>query len=305
MVFDARLLTGVGVLAAVNEAGSFARAAETLGMTASGVSRAIARLEARMGIRLFDRSPRAMVLTEEGARFHARAMPLLAGLEEAAIEAAGAAVAVSGRLRANVDPWFARMVLAPRLPELMARHPLLSLELTVSNHREEMMTGMDVAVRFGPPAGASLIARKLSETRILTCAAPTYLARHGTPRSPDDLVHHEGLMFRDPQTGRPFTWEFRRGAEITTVSLEGRVIVDDPSVAVAACVAGQGVFQSLEIGLRPWLERGELVQILPEWADEEFPLYVYNPSKHLPPVKVRAFTDFAREIVAREARCAE
>jgi DNA-binding transcriptional LysR family regulator len=298
MSFDARLLTGVGVLAAVSEAGNFAKAAEGLGLTSSGVSRAIARLEARVGVRLFDRSPRAVTLTEEGVRFHAQVMPLLAGLEEAATEAAGAAVAVNGRLRVNVDPWFARMVLAPRLPEFMARHPPLSLELTVSNHREEMMKGVDVAVRFGPPDVASLIARKLAETRVLTCAAPAYLAHHGAPKTPHDLIHHEGLLFRDPQTGRPFSWEFHRGAEIVPVNVDGRVNTDDPSVAVAACVAGQGVFQSFEMGLRPWLDSGELVQILPEWADERYPLYAYHPSRHLPPAKVRAFVDFAQAIAA-------
>src|SRR3954470_13206899 len=116
MSFDARLLTGVGVMAAVDEAGNFAKAAEILGLTPSGVSRAVARLEARVGVRLFDRSPRSVSLTEEGRRFHAQVLPLLAGLEEAASEAAGAAATVSGRLRVNVDPWFARMILAPRIP---------------------------------------------------------------------------------------------------------------------------------------------------------------------------------------------
>src|SRR3954452_6819593 len=118
MSFDARLLTGVGVMAAVDEAGNFAKDAEILGLTPSGVSRAVARLEARVGVRLFDRSPRSVSLTEEGRRFHAQVLPLLAGLEEAASEAAGAAATVSGRLRVNVDPWFARMILAPRIPQL-------------------------------------------------------------------------------------------------------------------------------------------------------------------------------------------
>src|SRR5262245_39936786 len=201
MAFDARLLTGITVLAALTEAGNFARAAEILGLTPSGVSRAMARLEARVGVRLFDRSPRAVTLTEEGRRFHGQVMPLPAGLEDAAAEAAGAAAAVRGRLRVSVDPWFARMVLAPHLPRFMARHLLLSVELTASNYREDMMTGVDVAVRFGPPDATSLIARKLFDTRILTCAAPAYLARHGEPRTPHDLLHHEGLLFRDPQTG--------------------------------------------------------------------------------------------------------
>jgi DNA-binding transcriptional LysR family regulator len=213
-MFDTRLLTGVGVLAAVTEAGNFARAAELLGLTPSGVSRAVARLEARVGVRLFDRNPRDVSLTEEGRRFHARVMPLLAGLDEAAAEAAGAAAAVRGRLRVSVDPWFARMVLASRLQQFLARYPQLSIDFSTSNYREEMMAGADVAVRFGPPDASSLIVRKLLETHILTVAAPAYLERHGEPRSPHDLIHHEALLFRDPRTGLPFPWEFRRGGEI-------------------------------------------------------------------------------------------
>jgi DNA-binding transcriptional LysR family regulator len=300
MGFDTRLLTGVGVLAAVTEAGNFARAAEMLGLTPSGVSRAVARLEARVGVRLFDRNPREVTLTEEGRSFHAEVMPLLASLEEAAAAAAGAAVVVSGRLRVSVDPWFARMVLAPRLQDFMACHPLLSIDLTTSNYREAMMTGVDVAVRFGPPDEASLIARKLLETHILTCAAPAYLEKHGKPRTPHDLAHHEALLFRDPQTGRPFPWEFHRAGKITEIKVAGRLVLDDPSVAVAACAAGQGVFQSLAMGLGPWLSSGELMEILPEWSEERYPLHAYHPSRHLPPAKVRAFLDFVQEI-AREA----
>ena len=296
MVFDTRLLTGVGVLAAVTEAGNFARAAEMLGLTPSAVSRAVARLEARVGVRLFDRNPREVSLTEEGRRFHTQVMPLLAGLDEAAAEAAGAAAVVRGRLRVSVDPWFARVALASKLQQFLVRYPLLSVDLSTSNYREEMMTGVDVAVRFGPPDESSLIVRKLLETRILTVAAPAYLKKHGTPRSPDDLVHHEALLFRDPQTGLPFPWEFRRGGEVKEVKVSSRLVMDDPSVAMAACLAGQGIFQSLAIGLAPFLSRGELVQVLPEWSEERYPLYAYHPSRHLPPAKVRALLDFIQEI---------
>src|SRR4030088_2859517 len=185
MVFDTRLLTGVGVLAAVTEPGIFARAAEILGLTPSGVSRAVARLEARVGVRVFDRNPRDVSLTEEGRRFHAQVMPLLASLDEAAAEAAGAAAVVRGRLRVSVDPWFARMVLAPKLQQFLVRYPLLSVDLSTSNYREEMMTGVDVAARFGPPDASSLIVRKLLETQILTVAAPAYLERQGEPPAPE------------------------------------------------------------------------------------------------------------------------
>jgi DNA-binding transcriptional LysR family regulator len=299
MIFDTRLLTGIGVLTAVTEAGNFARAAEMLGLTPSGVSRAVARLEARVGVRLFDRNPREVSLTEEGRRFHAQVVPLLAGLDEAAAEAAGAAAVVRGRLRVSVDPWFARTVLAAELQRFLARYPLLLLDFSTSNYREEMMTGVDMAVRFGPPDASSLIVRKLLETPILTVAAPAYLERHGRPRSPHDLVHHEALLFRDPQTGLPFPWEFHQGGEIVEVKVSSRLMLDDPSVAVTACVAGQGIFQSLAIGLAPFLARGDLVPILPEWSEELYPLYAYYPSRHLPPAKVRAFLDFIQEIAVR------
>lgn len=300
MTFDARVLTGIGVLTAVTEAGSFARAAEALDMTPSGVSRAVARLEARLGVRLFARSPRSVALTEEGRRFHAQVLPLLTSIEEAATEAGDASTAVSGRLRINVDPWFSRMLLAPYLSRFLKRYPLLSVEISVSNHREEMMTGVDVAVRFGPTEPSSLIARKLLETRVLTCAAPGYLKQHGVPLTPQDLLRHEAVLFRDPQTGRPFPWEFHRKGRVLDIPVRGQMSTNDPSTAIAACVSGSGVFQSLELGLGSWLRSGKLVQILADWCEERYPLYAYYASRHLPPAKIRAFLDFVLEIIAED-----
>src|SRR5579863_1440056 len=131
MTFDGRLLPGIGVLAQVVETGNFARAGAALGLTPSGVSRAVARLEARLGVRLFDRTPQVVHLTEEGRRFYAEVAPLLAGLEDASANASATAGSVRGRLRVNCDPWFARLVLAPRLPLFLERHPDLSLEIVV------------------------------------------------------------------------------------------------------------------------------------------------------------------------------
>jgi DNA-binding transcriptional LysR family regulator len=293
MVFDSRLLAGVGVLAAVVESGNFAKAAETLGLTPSGVSRAVARLEMRLGVRLFDRTPRAVTLTDEGRRFHAQIGSLLAEIEAAADEVSGAATTVGGCLRVNVDPWFARWVLAPRLPKFLTDYPALTLELVIRDTLGDLVReGFDAAVRFGEPEPSSLIARKLMETRILTCAAPSYLAKHGTPEHPRDLEQHECLMFRDPVTRRPFPWEFHRGDEVIKVKVGGRLVVNDLATKLNACTAGHGISQSLALGLDPLLECGELVQILSDWAEERFPLYAYYPSRHLPPAKVRAFVDF-------------
>jgi DNA-binding transcriptional LysR family regulator len=299
MPFDGRVLSGISVLAAVVETGNFVRAAETLGLTQSGVSRAVARLEARVGVRLLDRTPRAVSLTYEGRRFHAHVVPLLAGLEEAAAEAADAAHAVQGRLRVNVDPWFARLVLAPRLSDFLAAHPKLSLELLVRDTLGDLVSeGFDVAVRFGEPEPSALIARKLLETRILTCAAPLYLARCGRPRHPRELARHECLLFRDPVTGRPFPWEFHRNGKVVEVKVTGRLVMNDLATKLTACAAGHGIAQTFEFGLAPLLASGELVQILTDWAEERFPLYVYHPSRHLPPARVRAFLDFVLACIA-------
>lgn len=295
MPFDDRLLSGIGVLAAVVEAGSFVRAAEALGLTASGVSRAVARLEQRVGVRLFDRTARAVALTDEGRRFFERVAPLLAGVEEAAIEAAGSSAEVRGRLRVNLDATFARLVLGPRLEQFLAAYPGLSLELAIRHQLGDLVAeGFDAAVRFGDPEPSALVARLLLKTRILTCASPAYLKRRGRPTQPADLGagRHECILFRDPATGRPFPWEFHRGKKIQEVAVSGRLVLNDYGTLLAACTAGHGVAQVMELGARALIGDGVLVVLFPDWSDERFPLYALYPSRHLPPAKVRAFLDF-------------
>jgi DNA-binding transcriptional LysR family regulator len=299
MTFDARLLSGVGVMVAVSEAGGFGRAGEALGLTPSGVSRAVARLEARLGVRLFERGPRSVTLTEAGQRFLGDVAPLLQGVEEAVETAAGEVSNVRGRLRLDLDPWFARIVLAPRLADLLAAYPALEVSITVSNHAPEAPgVSSDVAVRFGPPRGAAPIARKLLETRVLTVASPAYLAQRGTPQSPADISRHEVILFRDPASGRPFPWEFHRRGHVAAVDVKGRVVLDDPSTALAACEAGAGLFQSFALGIEDRLAAGRLVQVLPDWADESYLLFAYYASSRQLPAKLRAFIDFATTISA-------
>jgi DNA-binding transcriptional LysR family regulator len=303
MTFDGRLLPGIGVLAQVVETGNFARAGEALGLTPSGVSRAVARLEARLGVRLFDRTPQAVRLTEEGRQFHAQVAPLLAGLEDAAADASATAGTVRGRLRVNCDPWFARLVLAPRLPLFLERHPDLALEIIVRDTPGDLVAeGVDVAVRFGEIGPPGLIARKLLETRIIALAAPSYLKRHGTPRKPADLLRHQCLLFRDPASGKPFEWEFRRKGEVVEVATTGRAVFNDLQTKLAACIAGLGIAQSVAFGLESLLASKALVQVLPDWAEERYALYSYYPSRNLPPAKVRAFLDFLLESVPPKKR---
>ncbi len=301
MAFDSRLLSGIQVLVAAVEAGNFVRAGAALGITQSGVSRAIARLESRVGVRLFDRTARTVALTDEGRGFYQRVKPLLAGVEDAAAEAAGAAAAVRGRLRVNVDPYFARRVLAPRLGKFLTAHPDLSVEIVGRDRLGDLVAdGFDAAIRFGEPEPSSLVARRLLETRVLTCASPSYLARHGRPAHPRELGRdaHECIHFVDPVTGRPFPWEFHRGRQKLRVPVAGHLTTNDAGTLLGACVAGHGVAQVFELGSEDLLRRGKLVELFPDWPDERFPLYALHLSRHVPPAKVRAFLDF----VIRAAR---
>jgi DNA-binding transcriptional LysR family regulator len=292
---DPRLLGGLDLLAAVVETRSFVRAGERLGLSQSGVSRAVARLEQRVGVRLFDRNARAVSLTDEGRRFHAQVTPLLAALEEAVDSAASSADRVRGRLRINSDGFFAGHLLGPRLPEFLQAYPEVELEVVVRDHTGNLIAdGFDAAVRFDEPDAAGLISRRLLQTRIVTCASPAYVARHGRPRHPKDLAEgHECILFRDPKTGRAYEWEFVSGKKrLRNVRVRGRLIVNDAATAVGACAGGYGIAQFTDIGARELLRTGALVDLFPRWRDELFPLYVIYPSRHLPPAKVRAFLDF-------------
>jgi len=297
-MLDGRLLNGVSVLAAVVESGSFARAAEALGLTASGVSRAISRLEGRIGVRLLDRTTRSLRLTDDGARFYEQVVPLLGGIEEATSYAAGTAQAVRGRLRVNADPYFSRLILAPELGTFLDRYPDLQLEIITRNEIGDLVAdGMDVAVRFGEiPARSALISRQLFRTRVITVAAPAYLERYGRPRLPADLADHTCIQYQDPLTGKPFEWELRRGEEVVPIATRGRILVNDAGTTLATCLAGIGIAQVFSLGMKPYLDSGQLVDLYPDWPGETFPLHCFYPSRHHVPAKVRAFIDFCAEI---------
>ena len=267
----------------------------TRAFTPSAVSRAVSRLEHRLGVRVFDRDARAVRLTEEGRRLYTEIAPLLARLEEAATRGAGGAAAVRGRLRVNVDAAIGQFVLPARLPEFLAQNPELKIDFLVRDQLDNSVAGdFDVAVRFGEPRPSSLTCRRLFDTPVLTCASPEYVARHGRPGHPNELAsgQHECVQYLDPATGRPFPWEFRRGEEVVPVDPQGRLVVNDVQALLAACLAGHGICQTLELYARPMVDDGRLVQLLPEWSGERFPVYVYHRSKRLPPARVRAFLDF-------------
>jgi DNA-binding transcriptional LysR family regulator len=292
MTFDGRILNGIGVLAAVVESKSFVRASKALGLTPSGVSRAIGRLEERLGVRLLQRTARSVTLTDEGRRFYESVAPLMQGIEDAASEAEGSGARATGSLRVAVDSLVARVIIGPRIGAFLRAHPALDLDLVVRDQLGDLVgDGIDCAVRFGDPEPSALVAKKITDTRVVTCASRGYIEERGRPRHPRDLARHDAIQFRDPATGRPFEWIFVRRGRTFSVTPKARVIANDVTVALAACVAGVGVVQKLEMELRatPGLD---LIDLFPEWNEERYPLYAYFPSRRHTPGKVRAFLDF-------------
>jgi DNA-binding transcriptional LysR family regulator len=303
MTYDGRLLAGVTVLMAVVEAGSMTRASEALGLTPSGVGRAIQRLEARVGVRLLERTTRSLRLTEEGRRFWMRVLPHMDGIEEAALDAAGSTQRARGRLKVNVDPYFSRLVLAHELVGFLAEHKELRVELIMRDNVGDLVAdGFDLALRFGDPPVGGFTARKLLETRILTVASPAYIAARGRPRHPRDLIEHETIDYRDPLTGHPFEWEFHRGRKVVPVTCPSRLMVSDVDTMLKACLAGAGVAQVMTLGTEELLHSGRLVELFPDWPDEIFPLYAIFPSRHHRTAKVNVFTDFCVRLLGANDR---
>jgi DNA-binding transcriptional LysR family regulator len=299
MPYDGRLLSGVTVLMAVVEAGSMARAAQALGLSSSGVGRAIARLEKRVGVRLLERTTRTMTLTDEGRRFYEEVGPHLDGIEQAAMTAAGAAGVVRGRLRVNVDPFFSRIVLAAQVVTFLNRHPDVRVELILRDHVGDLVAdGFDLAMRFGEPPSGSLVARKLIETRILTVAAPGFVARYGRPKHPSEVAELPCIDFYDAANARPFEWEFRRDREIRSVRPASRLMVSDVGAMLSACEAGVGIAQIMQLSSGDLLAEGRLVELFPDWSGELFPLYALYPSRQLRAATVRTFIEFTVDLLS-------
>jgi DNA-binding transcriptional LysR family regulator len=303
MGFDRRTLDGLAVLQAVVANGSFVGAGEALGLTQSAVSRAVARLEERVGVRIFHRTARSISLTDEGRGFYEAVGPHLAAIEDATIDAGSTSTKARGRLRVNVDAGVGQFVLTPHIQPFLEQHPDLVLEIAVRDRMGDLVReGFDAAVRFGQPQPSTLRARQLMRARVLTCASPAYVARYGMPRHPRDIEkdHHQTVHMRDPATGSHFAWDFVRGKQTVPVIASGQLMVNQVGPLLAACLAGQGIAQILDLYAREFLADGRLVQVLPNWAEETYPLYAYHHSPQLMSAKVRVFLDFVVAITAAQ-----
>ena len=274
------------------ELGGFSAAGRALRMTPSAVSKLIARLEARLGARLINRSTRKLQLTEEGAAFHERAVQVLADLHEAE-QAAAAGAVPRGRVRVSSSVPFGLHRLLPLVPRFTAAHPQVSLDIVLTDQVIDLMAERaDVAIRVGPLRVSQLLARKLGQSRMALVAAPAYLARRGTPQTPDDLSDHNCIGFNFAR--HRDEWPFAVGDGRLFLPARGDVVVGDGESARRLVLAGQGIARLSRYHIGRDVARGRLVTLLeaynPGDIEEVHVVYVGHGGRL--PARVRAFIDF-------------
>lgn len=285
------------VFVRVIELGGFSAAARACGMTPSAISKLVARLEQRLGTRLVNRSTRQLQLTPEGCAFYERGVRILADLNEAE-RCANANATPRGRLRVNANVPFGHHFLLPLVPEFLARHPDVTLDIVLTDEVIDILEQRtDVAVRAGPLKSSSLVARRLGATRMVIVGAPSYLARHGTPSTIDELLAHNrlGANYVRAQPG----WPLRHDGQDTVVPVSGNAQASDGEALHRLALAGLGLARLAAFQVRDDIAAGRLVAVLEDRnpGDLEEVHAVYVGQGGYLPLRVRAFLDFLVERV--------
>lgn len=277
--------------AAVADAGSFVRAAEALQVSKTAVSRLIGDLEARLGVRLLHRTTRRLSLTAEGEVFHARCKALTADVEEAEAEVTARAGEAVGQLRLNVPVSFGLMHLAPLWPAFLQQHPKVTLDVTLADRIIDLVDeGYDLAVRIAQLPASSLVSRKIASTRLVLCASPDYLRRHGEPSHPADIARHTVFTYTLLATGD--TWNFEGPDGPVEVKVTPRLRSNNGDTCCAAALQHQGIVLQPSFMVSHHLRAGALVEVLPQYRSLELGVYaVYASRRHVTP-KVRVVIDF-------------
>lgn len=280
--------------AAVVDAGSFVRAADALDLSKTAVSRLVGDLEARLGVRLLHRTTRKLSLTGEGEVFCARCKELLADVEEAEAEVTARADQAAGLVRVNVPVSFGLLQLAPLWPAFMARHPQVSLDVTLADRIVDLVEeGFDLAVRIARLPASTLVSRRLTSTRLVLCASPEYLRREGSPAHPTEIARRVVFAYTLLATGEQWSFEGPDGA--VTVKITPRLRSNSGDTCAAAALQHQGLVLQPSFLIGEYLRSGALVEVLPQYRSMELGVYaVYASRKHTPP-KVRVLIDFLVE----------
>lgn len=291
-------LQAIRVFIRIAEAGNFNKAANSLNLPASTVSKLIQTLEFHLGTKLLQRTTRRVSVTPEGAAYYERALRVVAELEDMDASLATARAKPKGRLRVDIGSSLANLVLIPSLPTFRERYPDIHLDLGVSDRPADLIEeGVDCVIRGGELADSTLVARRIALLEYLTCAAPSYVKRHGQPRHPRDIEEkHLVTSYFSALTGRPFPLYFRKGEERLEVRGKSGVSISESTAHLTGLIAGLGLGQTFEFMARPHIERGALLSLLRGWNRPPHPLHVvYPPNRHLN-AKLRVFVDWAVEL---------
>ncbi len=291
----------IAVFIAVADQGSFAAAARRLGRSPASVTRAVADLESRLGVRLLTRTTRAVSTTEAGQRFLGGAKRVLADLDEIERAAAGQGTAPRGELRLTAPILFGRLHVLPIVTEFLDRFPEVQAALALVDRPVDLVEeGLDVAVRIGALGESSAVATRVGALRRIVVAAPDYLARRGTPQRPADLTDHDVVAFSG--IAGVEHWVFREAAGDVNVAIRPRLVVSTAEAAIDAARAGFGLTRVLSYQAAGDVARGSLLRVLPGYEGDEVPIHLVYPGGRHPPPKLRAFLDFTTPRLRR--RCA-
>lgn len=277
--------------AAVVDGGSFVQAADALDMSKPAVSRHVAELERRLGVRLLQRTTRKLSLTEEGQLFYGRCKTVLADVEVAEEEITAKSIAVKGLIKVNVPVSFGLQALAPLWPDFMTEYPDVELDITLADRMVDLVEeGYDLAVRIARLPNSSLVSRKLASTRMVLCASPGYLKKHGKPKHPCELTEHPVLAYSLLATGDQ--WDFEGPEGKVSVTVKPVMRTNSGDTCIAAARQSKGVILQPSFMLNADLHSGALVELMPTYHSIEFGIFAVYPTRQYVAPKVRALIDF-------------
>lgn len=278
---------------------SFTQAAHDLGYPKATVTHAIKQLEARLRVRLLQRTTRQVTPTLDGEAYYQRCVRLLADLEETESVFTSAAQQPAGKLRVDLHATLAMHFVMPVLGQFCARHPLIELEIGMGDRLVDLVReGVDCVLRVGELGDSSMVARRVARLEQLTCASPAYLAAHGTPRTLAELDGHRAVNFFSAQTGKVWPFDFKLDGQRHSVSLPGTVSVNNADAYHACCRAGMGLIQAPRYHLEQALATGELVEVLAPLRPDPLPVSVLYPHHRQLSPRVRVFADWVAGLFA-------
>lgn len=288
------------IFARVVECSSFTRAADTLGVPRSSVSAAVQELEGRVGARLLHRTTRRVSPTQDGIAFYERCQRVIADVEDTENLFRQTASRPSGKLRIDVPGRIGRLIVAPALPDFLDCYPEIDIDLGVTDRAVDLVEdGIDCVLRVGTLSDSGLISRPVGRLPLINVASPAYLARHGMPGTPDDLNHHLAVNYASPSSGRVEHWEWLEDGALHTMSLSGRVTVNSAEAYIACCLAGLGLIQIPAYDVRPQLESGELIEVLPDHRAEPMPMTLLYPHRQHLSRRLQVFADWLEALLRR------